>query len=159
MKQREILHSLLYKSGRDQKKITNKINDEFIICFVAFLILLMKRKSSKAFIENRWYLFLAFLFLCWFKYFFLVSSSIKYNVGEGGVIYVDYDIVTADYSVVDRNEVDESDNKDEDKNDEEDDTGDKIDDVMEHNNQLVGVLKNTLEMQAFLFDKLFSYLF
>ena len=90
---------------------------------------------------------------------FKFLQQFNFDVGEGGVIYVDYDIVTADYSVVDRNEVDESDNKDEDENDEEDDTGDKIDDVMEHNNQLVGVLKNTLEMQAFLFDKLFSYLF
>ena len=35
----------------------------------------------------------------------------------------------------------------------------QIKDVMNHNTKLVGILKNTLEMQAFLFDKLFSYLF
>ena len=79
------------------------------------------------------------------------------------MIYVDYDIVTADYSIVDRNDVDESENESDDNiepTDEQNlDTGDKIDNVMEHNNHLVDVMKNTLEMQAFLFDKLFSYLF
>ena len=38
-------------------------------------------------------------------------------------------------------------------------TDEQIEDVMNHNTKLVGILKNTLEMQAFLFDKLFSYLF
>jgi len=38
-------------------------------------------------------------------------------------------------------------------------TDEQIKDVMNHNTKLVGILKNTLEMQAFLFDKLFSYLF
>jgi len=38
-------------------------------------------------------------------------------------------------------------------------TDEQIDDVMNHNTKLVGILKNTLEMQAFLFDKLFSYMF
>ena len=82
-------------------------------------------------------------------------------IGEGGVIYVDYDIVTADYSIVDRNDINESQKDDiaEPTDEEEDNTVDKIDNVMEHNNQLVDVMKNTLEMQAFLFDKLFSYLF
>ena len=38
-------------------------------------------------------------------------------------------------------------------------TDEQIEDVMNHNTKLVGILKNTLEMQAFLFDKLFSYIF
>jgi len=38
-------------------------------------------------------------------------------------------------------------------------TDEQIKDVMNHNTKLVGILKNTLEMQAFLFDKLFSYIF
>ena len=38
-------------------------------------------------------------------------------------------------------------------------TDEQIENVMNHNTKLVGILKNTLEMQAFLFDKLFSYLF
>ena len=61
--------------------------------------------------------------------------------GDGGVIYVDYDFDT-DSST-----------------EEEEVTGDQIDNVMEHNNKLVGVLKNTLEMQAALFDKLLSFIF
>lgn len=83
------------------------------------------------------------------------------NIGEGGVIYVDYDIVTADYSIVNRNDIDESEKDDivAATDEEEDNTEDKIDNVIEHNNQLVDVMKNTLELQAFLFDKLFSYLF
>ena len=70
--------------------------------------------------------------------------------GDGGVIYVDYDMVTATTSVdVDpEGVVAESQVTDE-----------QLDNVMEHNNKLVGVLKNTLEMQAFLFDKLLSYIF
>ena len=70
--------------------------------------------------------------------------------GDGGVIYVDYDLVTATTSVdVDpEGVVPESQVTDE-----------QLDNVMEHNNKLVGVLKNTLEMQAFLFDKLLSYIF
>ena len=70
--------------------------------------------------------------------------------GDGGVIYVDYDMVTATTSVdVDpEGVVAESEVTDE-----------QLDNVMEHNNKLVGVLKNTLEMQAFLFDKLLSYIF
>ena len=70
--------------------------------------------------------------------------------GDGGVIYVDYDMVTATTSVdVDpKGVVAESEVTDE-----------QLDNVMEHNNKLVGVLKNTLEMQAFLFDKLLSYIF
>ena len=38
-------------------------------------------------------------------------------------------------------------------------TDEQLDNVMEHNNKLVGVLQNTLEMQAYLFDKLLSYIF
>ena len=38
-------------------------------------------------------------------------------------------------------------------------TDEQLDNVMEHNNKLVGVLKNTLEMQAALFDKLLSFIF
>ena len=38
-------------------------------------------------------------------------------------------------------------------------TDEQLDNVMEHNNKLVAVLKNTLEMQAYLFDKLLSYIF
>ena len=70
--------------------------------------------------------------------------------GDGGVIYVDYDMVTATTSVdVDREGVVA----------ESEVTDEQLDNVMEHNNKLVGVLKNTLEMQAFLFDKLLSYIF
>ena len=68
--------------------------------------------------------------------------------GDGGVIYVDYDLVTATTSVDAEPEVDESEVTDE-----------QLDNVMEHNNKLVGVLQNTLEMQAYLFDKLLSYIF
>ena len=68
--------------------------------------------------------------------------------GDGGVIYVDYDLVTATTRVDAEAEVDESEVTDE-----------QLDNVMEHNNKLVGVLKNTLEMQAALFDKLLSFIF
>ena len=82
--------------------------------------------------------------------------------GEGGVIYVDYDIVTADYNVVEKSDrtglIDDTDDND-DVDHEASDTDTKIDNVLENNNKLVGILKNTLEMQSFLFDKLFSYLF
>ena len=71
--------------------------------------------------------------------------------GEGGVIYVDYDLVTATTSLEDV--------ESEDVFDESEVTDEQLDNVMEHNNKLVGVLKNTLEMQAYLFDKLFSYIF
>merc|ERR1719323_462104 len=68
--------------------------------------------------------------------------------GEGGVIYVDYDdLVTAESTVVEDDELVE------------DVTDEEIEDVMEHNNKLVGIIKNTMEMQAFLFDKLLNYLF
>ena len=83
--------------------------------------------------------------------------------GEGGVIYVDYDIVTADYNVVEKSDrtglIDDTDDNDDDIDVEASDTDTKIDNVLENNNKLVGILKNTLEMQSFLFDKLFSYLF
>ena len=71
--------------------------------------------------------------------------------GEGGVIYVDYDLVTATTSLEDV--------ESEDVFDESEVTDEQLDNVMEHNNKLVGVLKNTLEMQAYLFDKLLSYIF
>ena len=73
--------------------------------------------------------------------------------GDGGVIYVDYDLVTATTSLEDvesEGVFDES---------ESEVTDEQLDNVMEHNNKLVGVLKNTLEMQAYLFDKLLSYIF
>ena len=70
--------------------------------------------------------------------------------GDGGVIYVDYDLVTATTSV---------DVESEDVFAESEVTDEQLDNVMEHNNKLVGVLKNTLEMQAYLFDKLLSYIF
>ena len=56
--------------------------------------------------------------------------------------------MTATTSVDAKPEVDESEVTDE-----------QLDNVMEHNNKLVGVLQNTLEMQAYLFDKLLSYIF
>lgn len=65
--------------------------------------------------------------------------------GDGGVIYVDYDYVTADSTVLGDN-VEEV-------------TDDEIEEVLDHNNKLVGIIKNTMEMQAFLFDKLLNYLF
>ena len=65
--------------------------------------------------------------------------------GDGGVIYVDYDYVTADSNILGNN-VEEV-------------TDDEIEDVLDHNNKLVGIIKNTMEMQAFLFDKLLNYLF
>ena len=65
--------------------------------------------------------------------------------GEGGVIYVDYDVVTADYSVLSAEDGPASDQK--------------MATVIQHNNKLVNILKNTVEMQAFLFDKLLKYLF
>ena len=65
--------------------------------------------------------------------------------GDGGVIYVDYDVVTADYNVIDR--------------DPEDHTDQDIENVIESNDKLVGVIKNTLQMQSFLFDKLLNYFF
>ena len=65
--------------------------------------------------------------------------------GEGGVIYVDYDVVTADYSVLSAEDGAASDQK--------------MATVIQHNNKLVNILKNTVEMQAFLFDKLLNYLF
>ena len=68
--------------------------------------------------------------------------------GDGGVIYVDYDLVTATTRVDAEAEGVESEVTDE-----------QLDNVMEHNNKLVGVLQNTLEMQAYLFDKLLSYIF
>ena len=72
--------------------------------------------------------------------------------GDGGVIYVDYDLVTATPSVEDVVADDVFDDKSE-------VTDEQLDNVMEHNNKLVSVLKNTLEMQAYLFDKLLSYIF
>lgn len=38
-------------------------------------------------------------------------------------------------------------------------TDEQINNVMDHNNKLAVILKNTLEMQAFLFHKLFKYIF
>ena len=38
-------------------------------------------------------------------------------------------------------------------------TDEQINNVMDHNNTLAVILKNTLEMQAFLFHKLFKYIF
>ena len=82
--------------------------------------------------------------------FFSIPDSLdkdKIIHGDGGVIYVDYDFDTVTTSgTVDMGEKEEV-------------TGDQIDNVMEHNNKLVGVLKNTLEMQAYLFDKLLGYIF
>ena len=72
--------------------------------------------------------------------------------GDGGVIYIDYDLVTATSSVEDAETEDVFEEKSE-------VTDEQLDNVMEHNNKLVGVLKNTLEMQAYLFDKLLSYIF
>ena len=66
--------------------------------------------------------------------------------GDGGGIYVDYDLVTATTALADVQGGEEV-------------IGEQIDNVMEHNNKLVGVLKNTLEMQAALFDKLLSFIF
>ena len=72
--------------------------------------------------------------------------------GDGGVIYVDYDYVTADSNII-SNSIEEV------TNEVEDVTDDEIEDVLDHNNKLVGIIKNTMEMQAFLFDKLLNYLF
>ena len=66
--------------------------------------------------------------------------------GDGGVIYVDYDVVIADYNIID-------------KDPEHYETEQDIDNVIDHNDKLVGVIKNTLEMQSFLFDKLLNYFF
>ena len=93
------------------------------------------------------------------KFFHLISSSIPDILdedmiihGDGGVIYVDYDLVTATPSVEDVVADDVFDDKSE-------VTDEQLDNVMDHNNKLVSVLKNTLEMQAYLFDKLLSYIF
>ena len=69
--------------------------------------------------------------------------------GDGGVIYIDNDIVTADYSVLDREEScikggDDSDN---------------FDNVINHNNKLVNIIQNSLKMQAYIFDKLLNFVF
>ena len=63
---------------------------------------------------------------------------------------MDYDLVTATTSV---------DVEPDDMFDESEVTEEQLDNVMEHNNKIVGVLQNTLEMQAYLFDKLLSYIF
>ena len=69
--------------------------------------------------------------------------------GDGGVIYVDNDIVTADYSVLGV----------EDEHHDGDDQEDNFDTVIEHNDKLVNILQNSLEMQAYLFDKLLNFVF
>ena len=58
---------------------------------------------------------------------------------------MDYDLVTADYGVLSTEDGAASD--------------EKMATVIQHNNKLVNILKNTVEMQAFLFDKLLNYLF
>ena len=72
--------------------------------------------------------------------------------GDGGVIYVDYN----DLATVGTNSDTESQDFDVESHEV---TDEQLDNVMEHNNKLVGVLQNTLEMQAYLFDKLLSYIF
>ena len=77
--------------------------------------------------------------------------------GDGGVIYVDNDIVTADYSVLG---VEESYPRgDGDEHSDSDDQEDNFDSVIEHNDKLVNILQNSLEMQAYLFDKLLKFVF
>ena len=75
--------------------------------------------------------------------------------GDGGVIYVDNDIVTADYSVLSDAMGDEHD----DSEGQVDDKEDNFESVIEHNDKLVNVLQNSLEMQAYLFDKLLKFVF
>ena len=76
--------------------------------------------------------------------------------GDGGVIYVDNDIVTADYSVLgmeDSDPVGSDDHRDSEEQE------DNFDSVIQHNDQLVNILQNSLEMQAYLFDKLLNFVF
>ena len=86
--------------------------------------------------------------------------------GDGGVIYVDNDIVTADYSVlgmgdsdpVGNNDIDDHHHNSDDHHNSEDHE-DNFDSVIQHNDQLVSILQNSLEMQAYLFDKLLNFVF
>ena len=78
--------------------------------------------------------------------------------GDGGVIYVDNDIVTADYSVLSDAMGDQGYEHD-DSEGQVDDKEDNFDSVIEHNDKLVNILQNSLEMQAYLFDKLLKFVF
>ena len=93
------------------------------------------------------------------------------------MIYVDNDIVTADYSVLgveesyprgdngdehnDSDDHNDSDNHNDsdDHNDDSVDQEDNFESVIEHNDKLVNILQNSLEMQAYLFDKLLNFVF
>ena len=77
--------------------------------------------------------------------------------GDGGVIYVDNDIVTADYSVLDVEEI--YPRGDSEELSDSDNQEDNFDSVIEHNDKLVNILQNSLEMQAYLFDKLLKFVF
>ena len=72
------------------------------------------------------------------------------------MIYVDNDIVTADYSVLGVGDSDPMGGNGDDHPDSEEDN---FDSVIEHNDQLVSILQNSLEMQAYLFDKLLNFVF
>ena len=78
--------------------------------------------------------------------------------GDGGVIYVDNDIVTADYSVLNDAKGEEGSEHD-DSEGQAEDKGDSFDSVIEHNDKLVNILQNSLEMQAYLFDKVLKFVF
>ena len=84
---------------------------------------------------------------------------------------MDNDIVTADYSVLgveesyprgdngdEHNDSDDH-NDGDDHNDDSNDQEDNFDSVIEHNDKLVNILQNSLEMQAYLFDKLLNFVF
>ena len=79
--------------------------------------------------------------------------------GDGGVIYVDNDIVTADYSVLGMGDSDPMGNNDSDDHHNSENQEDNFDSVIQHNDQLVSILQNSLEMQAYLFDKLLNFVF
>ena len=85
---------------------------------------------------------------------------------------MDNDIVTADYSVlgVEESSDPRGDNGDEhscsdyhndsdDHNDDSVDQEDNFESVIEHNDKLVNILQNSLEMQSYLFDKLLNFVF
>ena len=78
--------------------------------------------------------------------------------GDGGVIYVDNDIVTADYSVL-NDAMGEEVGEHDDSEGQAEDKGDNFDSVIEHNDKLVNILQNSLEMQAYLFDKVLKFVF